>query len=159
METELSSLLGKDCESPEVLAVIHSFNEEPEVIESDELDLHRGDGLEFWKSGVSITLDEKGKVEAIYLFSGDDIENGYSRYKRSLPYSLAFELRREEVVKLLGNPTHERGPIWVRVLSHRVFVCWDRWDWSNLSLHIAYPEERDRIKKVTLMRPDAVPHN
>lgn len=96
--------------------------------------------------GFSMNCDGDDRINAIFLTSAD-----LAHAELNLP----LQCKRRDVLASLGSPTRSGEPSKDNILGE--YGAWDRYDEEHYSLHIEYVPHNDRIKMVTLMRPDAVP--
>lgn len=78
-------------------------------------------------------------------------KDGYSQYKKNLPYNISFNDTREDVVRNLGEQS------WQRLAKDGKRIIADRWD--NLpnvpyQLHITYDKDSGRVRIVSASMPD-----
>lgn len=152
---ELATLLGKRPDEPAVerfLEAQSSPREKTCVLGQCYLNLKQ--------AGVSLALDQEGRVETIFLHSQG--HEGYAEYRAALPHGLSFDDDHQDVVARLGKPT------WTGGGQHRVpfgFVAdWIKYGFPNHSVHVQFVPEgartprAGRIELVTLMTPSADPH-
>ncbi len=96
--------------------------------------------------GLSVCCDANERIATIFLSS-----DGVARFLLGISLSNT----RGDVRELFGQPSKSKP-------AHRQVVLgqygpWDRFDKPSHSIHIEYELEADRIKMITLMRPDMVP--
>ena len=95
---------------------------------------------------MSVCCDANERIATIFLSS-----DGVARFLLGISLSNT----RGDVRELFGQPSKSKP-------AHRQVVLgqygpWDRFDKPSHSIHIEYELEADRIKMITLMRPDMVP--
>ncbi len=103
----------------------------------------------FGNHGLALQCDQDEKISVIFLFS--DKYDGFDESLMEFPFSW----KREQVVGHFGTPTKGGGRMKDPILGE--YGGWDRFDYPNYTVHIEYRPDSDRIKMVTLMRPDVTP--
>lgn len=103
----------------------------------------------FPRHGLELRCDSYGNVSTIFLYS--DELNGFDEKLLGIPFSLT----RKEVLERFGAPTKSGGRVRDQILGD--YGAWDRFARSGRAIHIEYRADADSIKKITLIRADAVP--
>ena len=152
MEIALQNFIDRHIEDPELQGFIRQIEEKPEVF---NMTLAGPDKkvVRLLQLGLQVSFDEEQKINTIFVFA--EGVQGYQAYPYALPEGLSFNMSRDEAIAVLGQPTETGGP--VEGVLDRKIAFWDRWDNETFSLHLRYPEDKDSIMMLTLMRPDRVP--
>lgn len=153
MDIEIQNLIDKNAEDEILLKFINHIPEKPEIFEMRESDTSDGSVLQFKKTGLQITFDQQHKVNTIHVFA-ENIDK-YQQYPYPLPKGLSFNVNRDEAIAILGQPSVTGGP--VKAVINKSIFFWDRWDNENFSLHLQYPEDKNSISMLTLIRPNRLP--
>ncbi|WP_137930043.1 hypothetical protein [Mesorhizobium comanense] len=98
------------------------------------------------RQGFSFTCDSDEAITTIFV-EADDID-------KSL-IDIPFSTKRWALQSMLGIPSKSGKPHSHPILGE--YGAWDRYDQERHSIHIEYEPHLDRIRRVTLMRADAVP--
>jgi hypothetical protein len=139
---DLTKLLGSSIEAAAVRAVLRPVGE-PEVTEIEDETYY-----EFANAGFSLTADQTGRIIAAHLYP--EGRDGYRQYRGTIPCTLRFGERRDEVHARLGTPTAFGG-------GDSGTPSWERYDARDVSCHIEYVPARNEVGLVTIMLPKAVP--
>lgn len=103
----------------------------------------------FPKNGVDFVCDGQDRVTTIFLYSDET-----RCFKEGLG-DIPFSSTRQQAIARLGSPSKSGDGINDPILGK--YGPWDRFARPGYTLHIEYRVSTDRIKKITLMRPDVVP--
>lgn len=103
----------------------------------------------FAQHGVDFVCDADGKVTTFFLYFDES-----RRFKEGLQ-DLPFTSTRQEVVGRLGSPSKSGGKVSDPILGE--YGAWDRFARPGYAIHVEYRLDTDLIRKITLMRADAVP--
>ena len=103
----------------------------------------------FVHDGMDFVCDGEDKIRSIFLYCDE------SRCFTEDVQDLSFTLGREEIIARLGSPSKSGGRISDPVLGE--YGAWDRFARSGYVIHVEYRLDADSIRKITLMRADAVP--
>jgi hypothetical protein len=103
----------------------------------------------FSQDGMDFVCDGEDKVNSIFLYSDE------SRCFKEDVQDLPLTSSRQEVIARLGSPSKSGGRISDPILGE--YGVWDRFTRSGYSIHVEFRLDEDVIKKITLMRADAVP--
>ncbi len=115
------------------------------VEESHEEDLNPPlTNYEFPENGLSVTCDKA--VRAIFLQSEE-----FDEYLLGFPFSLT----RQQIRERFGTPTRSGVKHTDEILGE--MGNWDRFDGPEYAVHVEFWPDADRIKMITLMRPDVAP--
>jgi hypothetical protein len=96
--------------------------------------------------GFSMTCDADDTIRSIFLQSSALVQ---------AELNLPPQCGRSDVLASLGAPLRSGEAFKDIVLGE--YGGWDRYEKERYSLHIEYAPRADRIKMVTLIRPDAIP--
>ena len=102
----------------------------------------------FPEHGLELRCDGDDRVSAIFLYS--DEFNGFDESLLDAPFSSS----RKKVIQLFGSPYKSGGKTDDPILGE--YGPWDRFAGLGYMIHVEYRADADRIKKITLMRPDVV---
>lgn len=103
----------------------------------------------FAQDGIDFVCDGEERVRSIFLYADE------SRYFREGVLDLPFTLSRQEVMVRFGPPSQSGGGIRDPILGE--YGPWDRFARPGYVVHVEYRFDADAIKRLTLMRADAVP--
>lgn len=103
----------------------------------------------FAHDGIDFVCDGEDNVRSIFLYF--DEVRCFDENLVDIPYLAP----REQIVESLGAPSKSGGRIKDPVLGE--YGAWDRFIRPGYAIHVEYRVDVDRLKKVTLMRADAVP--
>ena len=103
----------------------------------------------FPQNGLELRCDGDDRVSTIFLYS--DEFNGFDESLLDAPFSS----NHKKVIELLGAPSRSGGKISDPILGE--CGAWDRFARLGHTIHVEYSADADRIKKITLIRADAVP--
>jgi hypothetical protein len=103
----------------------------------------------FPQHGLELRCDSDNKVSVIFLYS--DSFNSFDEALLDIPFSS----NRKKVNELFGVPSKSGGKVSDPILGE--YGPWDRFTRTGHTIHFEYGLDADRIKKITLMRPDVVP--
>ena len=142
MISELTELIGCDMESPALLDYLNSLPYD--CVFNDSIYF---DSLISKENGLEISFSKRGRVSSIYFYSGS--QAGFSRYPLALPHFLLFEMSRNDVIELYGQPSVSGGPREDYLGKHIIY--WDRWDYNAWQIHLTYPEDRAAIQLLNIM--------
>ncbi|GBR10144.1 hypothetical protein HW511_10355 [Asaia siamensis] len=67
-------------------------------------------------AGISMNLDKENTIQSVFLYA-EYAETDYGRYGGTLPFDLRFEMSRNDVRTLLGEPDFSRGPCYNEFLK------------------------------------------
>lgn len=98
------------------------------------------------RNNFSITSDIDDKIDCIFI-EADNLD-------RDL-WDIPFSSSRNGVLSSFGTPSKSGAARTDPILGE--YGPWDRFDEADHSIHIEYQPHADRIRRVTLMRADAVP--
>ena len=104
------------------------------------------------KLGIDIIISDKGYSTAIHFYSKHhkDIEE----FKDELPFSLMFSYSQNKAREMLGIPNFvgEEGFSFL----YGTIPPWDKYIYSNFSLHVQFTVNREEISLVTIeaLNPD-----
>lgn len=96
--------------------------------------------------GFSMTCDADDRIRAIFIQSSALVH---------AELNMPPQAGRSEVRASLGAPSRSGEASKDIVLGE--YGAWDRYEKERYSLHIEYAPHTDRIKMVTLIRPDSIP--
>lgn len=105
--------------------------------------------------GLAFTFDRRSRLASIF-FEGRAAPQSTAPFAGELPRGLTFGMPRSAVRARLGQPSDARESMASPISGDG--LCWDRYDWPNMSLHVQYSVDGLRIDLVTLMAPWSVPH-
>lgn len=97
-------------------------------------------------NNFSFTSDVDDKIDCIFI-EADNLD-------RNL-WDIPFSSSRNDVLSRFGVPSKSGAARTDPILGE--YGPWDRFDETRHSIHIEYQPHADRIRRVTLMRADAVP--
>jgi len=100
----------------------------------------------FPQQGLELRCDRHDNVSSIFLYS-----NGFDENLLDAPFSSS----RKQVIEFLGTPSKSGEKITDPILGE--YGPWDRFARLGHTIHVEYRADADRIKMITLMRPDVVP--
>ncbi len=103
----------------------------------------------FAQDGMDFVCDNEDRVESIFLYSDA------SRCFKGGVLDLPFTASREEVFARFGSPSKSGGRISDPILGE--YGAWDRFARFGYAIHVEFHRDASGIKKITLMRADAVP--
>ncbi|MFK8252702.1 hypothetical protein [Ancylobacter terrae] len=103
----------------------------------------------FVGQGVSVVCDADETITTIF------IETGNRAASDGLPLDHLFHWGRSRVLGHFGPPSRSGGGRHDSMLG--LLGAWDRFEGSDYTTHLEYEVALDRVKRVTLMRPDVVP--
>jgi hypothetical protein len=103
----------------------------------------------FPQHGLELRCDRDDRVSVIFLFS--DKFNGFDESLLDVPFSS----NRKKVIELFGAPSKSGGKTSSPILGE--YGPWDRFASVGHTIHFQYRADADRIKMITLMRPDVAP--
>ena len=151
-DIDLRQFIGRSVDDPDLQAFIRQIEGEPETF---NMTIEGPDkrAIRLLELGLQVAADEDKKINTIFVFAAG--VQGYQAYPYALPNGLSFDLGREAAIAILGPPTKTGGPV-EGVLDGKIFF-WDRWDNDAFSLHLRYPEDKNSIAMLTLIRPDRLP--
>ena len=98
------------------------------------------------RNSFSITSDVDDKIDCIFI-EADNLDRDF--------WDIPFSSSRKDVLSRLGVPSKSAAGRTDPILGE--YGPWDRFDEARHSIHIEYQPQTDRIRRVTLMRADAVP--
>ena len=93
--------------------------------------------------------DSDDNVSVIFLHSEE-----YNGFDESL-FDIPFSLKREQVLRQFGTPSNSGEGISDPILGE--CGTWDRFTRPDLTIHVEYRTDADKINKITLIRSDVVP--
>jgi hypothetical protein len=96
-----------------------------------------------------LRCDHDDRVSVIFLYS--DEFGGFDEGLLDAPFSS----NREKVIELFGAPSKSGGKIGGPILGE--YGAWDRFASLGYTIHFEYSADAERVKKITLIRADAVP--
>ncbi|WP_118970802.1 hypothetical protein [Leptospira stimsonii] len=134
--------IGKTQDSKEVANFLIALNENPNIESFAEFQI-----WDFPRNGISFYLNEDQQVVVIFLFGSDDEE--HLEFKGVLPRNISFECGSRDVAEKLGLPSlcgagsADRGE-------------WERFDFTDVSIHFEYLLSTKGIKVITLMSPSVL---
>ncbi|NEZ55009.1 hypothetical protein [Adonisia turfae] len=138
---EIVQLLGMN-HSELVLTTIFQF-----LFSSDSIEEIEGVSyLESPDSGISLVLSPTLRVKSIQLYSKDFGE--YNEYKAKLPANLSFHMSQSTIYELMGSPEQSGGGEKIPFLGQS--LPWDKYYFSNASLHIQYASDLSKILLLTV---------
>ena len=122
------------------------------VFEKDGKDVEETDSIYYSDeaSGISLLTNSKGVVNAIFLDSGKDGENGAFDLA---PLGLDFSHTREKIRARFGKPSRTRDPFYDDMLE-RSCGGWDAYDYEDHTLHFEYCPQDQTVNLVTYMTPN-----
>jgi hypothetical protein len=103
----------------------------------------------FVQHGLELHCDRHDKISTIFLHSDDF--NGFDENLLDTPFSS----NRNKVIEIFGVPSKSGEKISDPILGE--YGSWDRFARLGHTIYIEYRADADRIKKITLIRADAVP--
>lgn len=98
---------------------------------------------------MALRCDRDDRVNVIFLRA--DKHNSQDGNLFEVP----FEWTRDQVLKHFGLPSKSGSKTTDPILGD--FGAWDRFAFQDYSVHIEFRTERDEIRRITIMRSDAVP--
>src|SRR5262245_25996886 len=115
------SLIGKKSDDPAVRQFLLDIGETPSIDSFAGLEI-----FDYREKGISIYLDEDGRVATIFLYRSGHEEHG--QYGGALPDDLSFEWSRAEVARRLGAPS-------AHGTEEESGSPWERFDFDSYSIH------------------------
>lgn len=103
----------------------------------------------FPKHGLELQSDRGDKISLVMLFA-DELK-GFDESLLDVP----FYFSRQQVRERFGLPSKSHEGFTDPILG--IFGPWDRFSRSGYTIHFEFTVDADRIRKITLMRPDVVP--
>jgi hypothetical protein len=103
----------------------------------------------FPHNGLDFQCDGDDKVRTIFLYSDQ-----YRHLDGNL-LDLSLSSNRLQVIERLGPPSKSGGRKNDPILGK--YGPWDRFTKSGYTIHVEYRVDADRVRQITLMRPDVVP--
>jgi len=104
-------------------------------------------------SGVVLSLDKLGFVEAVFLYLHGHEEK--PEFQGRLPLGLSKDLTQASVRRLLGEPTFQRSATVDPLLGP--YGPAERYDLASRSVHLEYAVHTGKLSLVTVMAASAVP--
>ena len=101
--TEIVALMGKDIREPFIQNWLRNTIRTPLIHSYDN-----GDAVYYiyHSDGISLCFT-KGTLSGVFLYAEGQDE--YRQFSGEIPYRLSFTMRKDEIDKLFGKPTKERG--------------------------------------------------
>lgn len=96
---DLTELLGKDVQSPDVKKFLLTFKNDRDSGGFDDVRLYRSKGIEMHFENDKVL--QQIKLQQVFLYSG--IDGKYGKYMGKLPYNLSFDDTPAIVHKKLGD--------------------------------------------------------
>ena len=90
-----------------------------------------------------VVCNGKGLVDTVFVFRHSPLIDGM----------IGFGKSRKELLAQLGTPTASGGEVVDRYLGPQ--GAWDRFDYSEWSVHFQYVVGGDRVERITVMTPEA----
>ncbi len=100
--------------------------------------------------GLELICGSDDKIETIFL--GPD---RIGKDSEVLLSEVPFSWTQKQVVDRFGTPSKSGGKSSHPTLGE--YGGWDRFDKDGYTIHFEYWHDKDKIKRITLMRPDVVP--
>jgi hypothetical protein len=103
--------------------------------------------------GISLTANEDRKIVAIQLYS-----EGYeqhAQFRGSIPNGIAFDMTKDDIRALLGNPAASGGGGTIPVLGK--VKRWDRFEYPDHCLHLLYSDTDDKVQLISIIDPSSTP--
>jgi len=98
---------------------------------------------------MALRCDRDDKISVIFLRA--DKQNKFDENIFELP----FAWTRKQVLDHYGTPSKSGERVRDPILGE--YGAWDRFSRPSYAVHVEYRVDRDEIKRITLMRSDAVP--
>jgi hypothetical protein len=98
---------------------------------------------------MALQCDRYDRISIIFLRA--DNHNALDKDLFEIP----FDWSRGMVLNRFGNPSKSGANVTHPILGE--YGAWDRFSRPNYVIHFEYRTDRDAIKRITLMRNDAVP--
>ncbi|MEN2425423.1 hypothetical protein [Chromobacterium vaccinii] len=102
--------------------------------------------VEIFEVGVSLVLPDGVIVETVHLHSQG--HEGYIQFGGELPDGLSFDMDRQHVRSLLGEPYAYSDGVEVIILGKK--PAWDAYKRNGYHLHVEYSDDRSSIRLITL---------
>jgi hypothetical protein len=103
----------------------------------------------FPSHGLELQCDAEEKISAIHLYRDE-----YGGFDQNL-LDLSFSFNGIDIARLMGVPSKRGDKVVDPILGE--YGAWDRFDYSNHSVHIEYTLRGDGIRMITLIRKDRLP--
>jgi hypothetical protein len=100
------------------------------------------DIYEYPSKGMALYCDKTGHIVSVFLYGAQD--HSHASYDGPMPRDVSFDDSRNDVIGRLGTPS---------ISGHvkESGASWDRFDSSDISIHVQYCPGADAIEMVTLM--------
>lgn len=148
----LISLVGQPVESPSVQALIRSER----LQSSAEEDMEEGEPVQSYLTsyhGGYQLVHSLGRISTLFIYVTP--KDGFAACISPLPYDLLPQSTRSDVRQRLGMPTRSGAAQSLPPLGR--YGPWDRFDGTDLCLHVQYTESNERIELITIMTVAAAP--